>query len=406
MTNKSSKLFFASNYKSFLITNSLILILLASQNIATLGYEDKELHSWLEGDPNNFGFNENSVNIEEEDFPFLRSLLVVRNDSLIMESYFNDASPTTALHIHSASKSFMSALIGIAFDLGILTDLNQQIMDFFPGYTSLDLDPRKYDITIGDLLSMKAGFNFNDTGDEWLLYSRSQDWAKYALELPLLHDPDKGWHYGTPQTNLLSIILTKASNMSTKDFAVENLLNPLGITIEHWYQDPQGYYSGGHEMYFTPRELARFGYLYLNNGSINGTQIISSDWVHESLQDYSNGGVAEGMRSTWYQDVGYGYQWWLQELHGYETFSARGLGGQNIFGVPELDMVIVTTATGTVFDEYPDQYTRMISVVEDHIIPAVEVNSTPFISFAGTTSNILIFAFLIAMIIYTLRRKK
>ncbi len=307
--------------------------------------------------------------------PFLRSVLVVRHGNLLVEQYFNDGTKNGAFHIHSASKSFTSALIGIAFREGLLESLDQKLFDFFPEYFTPNLDPRKKDITLKHLLTMTAGFNFNDTGDEWLSYASAEDWVKHAIELPLLHSPGEDWHYGTPQTNLLSAILTRVANMSTRDFAEKYLFKPLQISIRRWYQDPQGYYTGGHEMYFVPRDMARLGFLYLNNGSIDDEQIIPSEWVQESLQDYAGGRVDEAMRSSFYRDVGYGYQWWLQKLSGYDTFSARGLGGQHIVCIPELDMVVVTTATGTVFDTYPDQFIQMIQLIRD-ILQAVDSNNT------------------------------
>ncbi|UCG90259.1 MAG: serine hydrolase [Candidatus Heimdallarchaeota archaeon] len=282
--------------------------------------------------------------------------------------HFNDGAKNKAFHIHSASKSFTSALIGIAFREGFLESLDHTLFDFFPEYFTPDLDPRKKNITLRHLLTMTAGFNFYDTGDEWMSYSRAEDWVKYAIELPLLHSPKENWHYSTPQTNLLSAILTRVANLSTREFAEKYLFKPLQISIRHWHQDPQGYYTGGHEMYFVPRDMARLGFLYLNNGSIDGNEIIPSEWIQESLQDYAGGRVDEAMRSSFYRNVGYDYQWWLQKLSGYDTFSARGHGGQFIICIPQLDMIVVTTATGTVFDTYPSQYTNMIQLVCDILL--------------------------------------
>lgn len=337
---------------------------------------------WLEGEPEDYGFKWNKLAatyLIAEEMPFLRSILIVRNDKLLAEWYFNDGSRDKAEHIHSASKSFMSALVGIAFREGYLTNLDQKMLDYFPEYVSPELDPRKHDITIRHLLQMKAGFNFNDTYLDWVRYSTSPDWVRYAIELPLCHNPGDNWHYSTPQTNLLSAILTKATNMTTKEFAEQYLFNPLEITIDYWFQDPQGYYTGGHEMYFTPRNLTRFGLLYLNNGSFNGEQLVPSNWIQESIRDYAVGlvekdvAMTEGEESDFYKGTGYGYQWWLKEMNGYSSFSARGLGGQFIFCFPELEMVVVTTATGTVADTYPGQFGRMLNLIETNILDSVKI---------------------------------
>ena len=151
----------------------------------------------------------------------------------------------------------------------------------------------------------------------------------------------------------------------------------MNISIAQWYQDPQGYYTGGHEMYFTPRDLARFGLLYLNNGSLVGEQIVPYEWVEASFTDYSDGEIendvamTNGVRSDFYKDTGYGYQWWTKEMKGYNSFSARGLGGQFIFCFPSLDMVVVTTATGSVFDTYPGQYGGMLDLIEVNILDSI-----------------------------------
>ncbi len=338
-------------------------------------------YEWLEGEPEDYGFKWNKIAatyLVAEEMPFLRSVLILRYGELLAEWYFNDGSRYEAEHIHSASKSFMSALIGIAFREGYLTDLDQKMLEFFPEYITPELDPRKHEITIRHLLQMQAGINFNDSGNEWLAYHGSPDWVKYAIELPLVHSPGEGWHYGTPQTNLLSAILTRASNMSTREFAEQFLFDPLNISIAQWYQDPQGYYTGGHEMYFTPRDLATFGLLYLNNGSLGGEQIVPSEWVKDSVTDYANGQVETdvamtgGLESDFYKDTGYGYQWWIKEMNGYHSYSARGLGGQFIFCFPELDMVVVTTATGTVFDTYPGQYEGIMDLIERNILGSIK----------------------------------
>ncbi len=347
------------------------MLVLQLIRITTADYE------WLEGEPKDYGFRWNKIAatfLVAEQMPFLRSVLIMRYDTLLAEWYFNDGSNDTDFHIHSASKSFMSALIGIAMREGYITDLDQKILDFFPEHVDLDLEPEKSDITIRHLLQMQAGLNFNDSANEWYAYSRSLNWVNYALQLPLVHNPGEGWHYATPQTNLLSVILTRASNMSTREFAEQYLFDPLNITIDYWYQDPQGYYTGGHEMYFTPRELLQFGRLYLNNGSLGGGQIVPANWVQESIQDYANGQVetdvamTSGLESDFYKDTGYGYQWWLKTMRGYTSFSARGLGGQFIFCFPEHDMIVVTTASGSVTESYPGQYEGIMSLIEYNIL--------------------------------------
>ena len=358
-----------------LICTSSILVLIFTFPLLAFSYSNRSPYDWPEANPEDYGFItsnlENAYSIADN-MTYLRSVLVIRHGMLLVEWYFNDGSKYSAFHIHSASKSFTSALIGIAFRERLLESVNQKLVEFFPEYFTPDIDQRKWNITIRHLLQMTAGFNFNESTDDWIAYSSSENWVKYAIELPLLHSPGEDWHYSTPQTNLLAAILARVANVSARDFAKEYLFDPLGISISHWHQDPQGYYTGGHEMYFVPRDMARLGYLYLNNGTIDGEQIIPMNWVRDSLIDFRG--------DYHYQYLGYGYQWWLQKLVGYDTYSARGLGGQNIFCVPELDMVVVTTATGSIFDYNPNQPGEITDLVRD-ILQAVDPD------FQITTTN-------------------
>jgi len=274
--------------------------------------------------------------------PDFYGLVVIRKGTLIAERYFHGQTMYRANHIHSASKSFISSLVGIALRENFIQNLDQKMMDFFPEYASSTLDPRKYQITLRHLLTMRAGFAWEETAPYLEEYLASPDWVKYALNLPLRYDPGQVFHYSSIQTNLLSAILTKASGMSTKALAEKHVYGPLGISFPQWYQDPQGYYLGAHAMYISPRDMARFGYLYLQNGRIDLQQIVPAAWIEESRQCTG--------RSGWnwasLRNQGYGYHWWMGNLGGYDIFFAAGKGGQFIITVPELEMVVVTTSDG------------------------------------------------------------
>jgi len=354
----------------------------SNQSLFVPAWTTENPYEWPVGNPEEYGFRPtylDTVYSMADDKSYLYSILVVRHGKLVVEWYFNSGDENNAFHIHSASKSITSALVGIALREGFLESVDQKLVEFFPEYFRPEMDPRKWNITIRHLLTMTAGLNFSEYTEEWIAYSTSENWVQYAIELPLLHSPGEGWNYGTVQTNLLSAILTKATGMSTRDFADEYLLDPLNISISHWYQDPQGYYTGGHEMYMVPRDMARFGYLYLNNGSIEDNQLVPSSWVEESLIDY------EG-ESFHYQRIGYGYQWWLEMMDEYVTFSARGLGGQNILCIPELDMVIVTTASGSIYGLEPNQISE-INLITLGIIVAVDPDFEPQTTTTTTTST-------------------
>jgi CubicO group peptidase (beta-lactamase class C family) len=299
--------------------------------------------------------------------PNLYSLVVIRKGTLIAERYFHGQTVFRANHLHSASKSFTSALVGIALREKFIRNLDQKMMDFFPEYATPRLDPRKYQITLQHLLTMRAGFAWEETASTLEAYLASPDWVGYAMNLPLRYDPGREFHYSSVQTNLLSAILAKASGLSTKAFAEKYLYGPLGISIPQWYQDPQGHYLGGHAMYISPRDMARFGWLYLQKGRIGLQQVVPDAWIEESWKCTGHSGW------DWapVQNESYGYQWWLGKLGGYEVFFAAGKGGQFVITVPELEMVVVTTADGDSWVGSGAQNQDILRLVDLYILKAI-----------------------------------
>jgi CubicO group peptidase (beta-lactamase class C family) len=267
------------------------------------------------------------------DLGFVDSLLVLRNGFLISENYFNGYDMETPHPIASASKTFIGALVGIAVREGLLS-LDQKLLDFYPDYVSPNMDPRKNDITIRHLLQMLSGFWDVDT-------MLSSNRIKYAIEyIPLYSDPGIQFYYSTVGVHLLSGIITRASGMSTLDFALMYLFDSLGISVASWSRDPAGIYTGGFGMEFTPRNLARLGYLYVQGGALDGLQIIPEDYFQES---WTASEPSNGMLGTYdaIEESGYGFLWWIAKMGGYWTYFARGHGGQHIIVVPGLNMAIV-----------------------------------------------------------------
>ena len=210
------------------------------------------------------------------------SLLVVKNGYLVFEKYYSWGSPEKYAVVHSVTKSVTSALIGIALDKGYLKSLDQKLTEFFPEYITDDLDPRKKEISLKQLLTMSAGFKWNDRGPVMRDWYTSSNWAKFTIQLPQENNPGDVFNYNSSTSHLLSIILSKSTKTSTLDFAKRNFFEPLGIQSAYWHQDPQGYYIGGFGLGLSARDLAKIGFLYLNNGYWNGQSIVSDYWVKES----------------------------------------------------------------------------------------------------------------------------
>jgi CubicO group peptidase (beta-lactamase class C family) len=296
------------------------------------------------------------------DLPRLQSLLVSIDGSIVEEAYFNGARAARPANLKSVSKSVLSALVGIALDRGYLNSVHVTIEKFFPEQLRGAEDARKKAITLEDLLTMRSGLEStsNVNYGRWV---QSNNWVGYALGRPLVDEPGERMIYSTGNSHLLSAVLTKASKLSTFDFARRFLAEPLGVPIPPWVRDPQGIYLGGNEMHWTARGMLAFGELYLNGGRIRGKQIVSEAWIKQSLQPRT--------ASRW-SGRRYGYGWWIDRLAGYDAYYAWGHGGQFIFVLPKLRMVIVTTSLPTPGEGRREHQHAIYDLLEQHLIPAAE----------------------------------
>jgi CubicO group peptidase (beta-lactamase class C family) len=290
----------------------------------------------------------------------LHSLLVSVDGEIVLEEYFNGTKSTRLANIKSASKSVISALVGI--DQGKISSVQQPISVYFPELLKNEKDPLKRQITIEDLLTMRSGLEStsNRNYGAWVL---SSNWVRHALTRPMLSPPGSSMIYSTGNTHLLSAILTKATGKSTLQFAQETLAKPLGFTLAAWTRDPQGIYFGGNDMTMTPRQMLAFGDMYLRGGKINETQVVPAKWIETSL-------TARTV-SRRESDRFYGYGWWVRELSGHQTFYAWGYGGQFIFLVPSLDLVVTVTSDSEPGSERRSHLGAVYGIVEDLIIPEV-----------------------------------
>ena len=301
--------------------------------------------------------------------PFIHAIVVTRNGYLIGERYYNGTDHNDAHTIRSVAKSLLSALYGIALQNGHIVTLDTAMVDYLHEFESSIRDERLFDITLRHLLTMRGGFD----GDQQILLDvmSSAHWIRSTLAQHLIFDPGSSFRYSTAGTHLLSVALTKATGQSTRDYAEQVLLDPLGITIRDWQQDPQGYYFGGSDMVMAPRDMARFGWLFLNGGKLDGKQIVPFSWVTKSTTPtytYKSG--------SWgaIDNVAYGYLWWLGEMNSYKLQMALGYGGQFIFIFPDLNMVITTACDSQLMDwDAADAQERAVTeIVADGILAAVK----------------------------------
>ncbi len=313
----------------------------------------------------------------------LNSILISINGELVFEKYFPgfiSASNRQIVNydkdrVHvlaSVQKSVQSTLMGIAIDQGYLILENSKLSDFYPEYTNIDWEETftfdgnvysKEDITLEALLTMSAGFEWDEGSFHYghpnntlTIMNEADDPFGHLFNLPLATPPGESFKYNTGLSNLIMDIIERSTGESIQDFAAAHFFEPLGIDNYYWDLG----------LSLRPRDMLKFGQLYLNGGSWNEQQIVSEDWISESLVKRFDLGINQRI-------TGYGYQWWWNgfnvEDQFLEAYAALGYGGQQILLFPEFDAVVVITAS-----EYPAVHgnTRTpYKWLSDYIVPAL-----------------------------------
>ncbi|NYT19542.1 MAG: serine hydrolase [Methanosarcinales archaeon] len=311
-------------------------------------------HGWHNSTPEEHGFDsaklaEALLAMREQNIN-IHSLLIIQDGEVLLDAYFYPYDGTTVHDQASVTKSVMTTLIAIADEEGKL-QLDQPMVSYFPERTIQNNDVRKQNITVRHLASMSSGLDCTSERDEATLNEMmaSPDWIQFTLDRKVVWEPGTHFVYCSPGMHLLSAILQNATGMTALEYARLNLFEPLGIHDVIWYTDPKGYNTGSADLYLHPYDMAKIGYLWLNKGQWEGKQIVSSEWVENSVKvQMVTGGNDD-----------YGYGWWVPKDEPV-AYSAFGRGGQRILVVPDWDLIVVTTGGGFDFDE-----------IEPLLIPAI-----------------------------------
>jgi CubicO group peptidase (beta-lactamase class C family) len=320
----------------------------------------------------------------------IHSILIIKDSKLAFEEYFDGEKfklgkytgefgfDREDLHtLCSATKSFASALLGIALDKGYIASVDMKVFDFFPENSDLvSLSPDKGNMTIRHLLTMTSGLQWDDestsyydpANDMYQLFT-SSDPMRFILSKELVKTPGTFYEYANCNTNLIGEIVHIATKQRLDLFCDSMLFSKLDIKVYEWQKiKPAIIFTSG-DLMLRPRDMAKFGQLFLNKGAWDGEQVISEEWCtlstsrHIDPNDYSN-------NFNW--SDGYGFQWWLKDYTSskkvYHSYFASGWGGQQIIVIPELETVIVFTGGNYYTNEKISSYT----IVEDYIIPALQ----------------------------------
>ncbi|MCB2210043.1 beta-lactamase family protein [bacterium] len=292
----------------------------------------------------------------------LYSVLVIKDGYLISEQYFNEGSVEQKALMQSVSKSYFSAFVPVAIEQGCIPGIDARLVDYFPEMADQITDPRKNQITVEDILQMRSGYPDEETDQAYMdaLY-----WGLYPPLIeafPLRCDPGTCFNYSNVSYSLLAILLSRACDTDLKVLAQENLFGPMDMELGTWTTDREGNYIGSGGMHTTARDAARFGQVFLDGGQYKGSQVVSSEWVEDSLTSYSENAKNYGM-SLVFKDLGYGYGWWTARVGDRDFSFAWGHGGQYIVLLEDLDMVIVTTADPFIGEHSDDSWANEKAII-------------------------------------------
>lgn len=323
---------------------------------------------------------------------FIDSMTVIRNGHIVAEIYPNPNYLRDHLHvIHSATKSIVSILIGIAIDRGLIDSVDQKLIDVFAQREIRNLDNRKRAISIRDLLTMETGIHSRDSflyAHEGLLaLQQSDDWVQFALDLPMAATPGERFDYSNISTFLLGAVLAEVTGTNVLAFANETLFGPLGIDEVRWEWRGEDLPIAWARMWLKPNDLAKIGLLYLQQGRWDGKQIVPADWVRDSLTpsafpknaiDLLNRDMTpnrELSTRNWVAQRfirpftdGYGYQWWLDRDGNY---TALGTNGQYLIVSPEYNLIYAVTSKSSGMAQF-----KPAELFYQYVLPAVEAEKT------------------------------
>jgi len=323
--------------------------------------------------------------LDEIDNHRIHSIVIIKDGQLVFEEYFPGEKFNLAQYtgetgfdrddthnLCSVTKSFTSALVGIAIDNGFIQSADQKVFDFFPEHVDIfNSEPGKKNITLKNLLTMQCGlqwddetYPYSDSRNDMNRLFTSSDPIKYILQKPLIETPGSFFAYRNCNTNLLGAIIYKASLERLDTFSENYLFSKLGITDFEWQMISNDVVFCSGDLRLRPRDMAKFGYLFLNGGLWNGERIISQEWIDISTFKHIN------LNNNWGDLDGYGYQWWLWDDVGAQDFSAyaaSGWGGQWIITWPATNAVIVLTGG----NYYTAEAMPIQTILADYIIPAI-----------------------------------
>lgn len=358
---------------------------------------------WRTAAPDDVGLDADALgdmtaSIRAGDLGNIHAVLIERRGRLGYEAYFSGPDQrwgsdlgevefdVDEMHdLRSVSKSITAALVGVALEDGRLESVQTPLRELLPEYEAL-LTDEKGAITLHHLLSMSSGLAwdeslpYSDARNDERRLTDSEDPVEFVLERELVHEPGSTWNYSGGSTQLLAVLLERATGQPLVEYAHEKLFRPLDIVDVEWLGDLAGTPAAASGLRLRPRDLARIGSLFLNQGRWNGAQVLPASWVATATIPHIEN--ADPSSPSFVTSEAYGYQWWINTyetpLGSRDVATAVGNGGQRIILIPSLGLS-VTVLSG--FYNDPRHFWTPERLLLEHILPAIAPAS------AGPTST-------------------
>ena len=272
----------------------------------------------------------------------INSVIIVKNNRLVFEKYFNETNEKSFQLTYHIINSVIATLIGICIDEGLIENVDQKVITFFPEYREKITDSLQYKITIEHLLTMTGGYEWESEhhNNEIKEFIENPDLLEYMFKCSIANEPGTVFSQNSGGIFLLTKIIEKVTSKKIEVFADKKLFKPLGIQNYKWERDSTGKTKGPYALYMLPRDLAKFGCLYLNKGVLDGEEIIGEEWIKKATElHFALSPIAP--ISLEIEQNGMGYLWWNFS----DLFAAQGHSGQKLFVIPSKDTVVVITAS-------------------------------------------------------------
>lgn len=286
-------------------------------------------------------------------YTYINSYIISRNGYIVYERYYNGTTKSGSKVVCSVTKGLINAIFGILINDGYVNSIDDTVINYIPDYAEVNTDERLKRLTFRHLCAFTTGIDVSESDYSWY----SGDIIGKYLAYSFGSEPGTTFKYATPATHIISKITTDLTGINASAFASEKFLDAIGFSNFNWTNDSYGNSRGGWESYMRGVDMHRFGFLYLNRGIWDGDTLINPEWIDSSTVKRNNGGSPHG--------EAYGYNWWITDCGGYPAYFAGGYGGQFIYVISELDIVVTISSTTNGHHEAP-RY-----LIESHVLPAL-----------------------------------